>query len=170
MVYVKLHDLAKLPPPRPLTFSFFWPWLKAERGKDFHSRFCLGWAWNVANFPLLRSPNHPGCANFASKLRHLIIGAISTQPCYVSTLCVEFARIIRFCTFTQIWRMRRRMRWIYAKKNCKKYLAHAPKNNRKKKSRLAGRIRTRDLSPPTPPPYPLCHPAFLLYEAEKHRI
>ena len=42
------------------------------------------------------------------------------QPCYVSTLCVEFARIITFCTFTQIWCMRQHMRRIYAKKSAKK--------------------------------------------------
>ncbi len=46
---------------------------------------------------LLAQP--PDCANFASKLRHLMIGAISTKPCYVSSLCVEFARIIRFANF-----------------------------------------------------------------------
>ncbi len=79
-------------------------------------------------------PNEPECANFASVLRHLLLHAISTQPCYVSTLCVEFAPLIRNCKFAQIWRMRRRMRWMCAKKNCKK-------NNcrmRKKTEKVAG--------------------------------
>ena len=47
-------------------------------------------------------PNDPECANFASILRLLLIGAISTQPCYVSTLCVDIAPIIRVCKFAQI--------------------------------------------------------------------
>ena len=51
-------------------------------------------------------PNEPECANFASILRLLLIGAISTQPCYVSTLCVDIALIISFCKFAQIQRMR----------------------------------------------------------------
>ncbi len=51
---------------------------------------------------LLGTPNDPECANFASILRLLIIGAISTQPCYVSTLCVDIALIIRVCKFAQI--------------------------------------------------------------------
>ncbi len=64
-------------------------------------------------------PNDPECANFASKLRLLLIGAISTQPCYVSTLCVDIALSISFCKFAQIQRMRWRMHQICAK-NCKK--------------------------------------------------
>ncbi len=47
-------------------------------------------------------PNDTECANFASILRLLLIGAISTQPCYVSTLCVDIALIIRVCKFAQI--------------------------------------------------------------------
>ncbi len=77
-----------------------------------------------------RLPNNPECAKFASKLRQVLFGAISTQIYYVSTLCVEFALIIRICKCSQIWRMRQRMRRNYAKKlkNC------VPKKSKKKKS------------------------------------
>ncbi len=75
-------------------------------------------------------PNKPDCAQFASILRLLLIGAISTQPCYVSTLCVDIALIIRVCKFSQIWRMRRRMRRICAKKH-KKEICVRKKNERK---------------------------------------
>ncbi len=81
-------------------------------------------------------PNKPECAYFASILRHLLLRAISTQPCYVRTLCVEFALIIRVCKFAQTQRMRQRMRRIYAKKNCVQ--------KKKLQKKIRARIRTRD--------------------------
>ncbi len=46
-----------------------------------------------------RGPNHPECANFASKLCHVLFGATSTQIFYVCTLCVDIALIITFANF-----------------------------------------------------------------------
>ncbi len=49
--------------------------------------------------PIRCPPNNPGCANFASILRTVLFGAISTQNYYVSTLCVDIALTIRFANF-----------------------------------------------------------------------
>ncbi len=47
----------------------------------------------------LIQPNNPGCANFASILRTVLFGVISTQNYYVSTLCVNSVLTIRFANF-----------------------------------------------------------------------
>ncbi len=66
-----------------------------------------------------RQPNDPGCANFASILRTVLFGAISTQNYYVSTLCVEFARIITFAIFAQFRLLCQRLHQNCAKKRKK---------------------------------------------------
>ncbi len=97
--------LQELPCPTEETRHFFHHQIRSarplggERALDFPS-FCFGES----------IPNEPECANFALILRHLLLRAISTQPCYVSTLCVEIALIITFAIFAQIRRMRRRIR------------------------------------------------------------
>ncbi len=104
------------------------------------------------------SPNNPGCANFASILRKVLFGAISTQNYYVSTVCVEFARIITLANFAQIRLLRRRMR-----RNCAKKIVCAKKRMRKKSKKN----RSPDSNPgfliPRPALEPLSHPAIVTY-------